>query len=150
MDGGRSRNGMDVRGSRGRKERFSVPWQVSFSFGDNRVIAKNTSYSLPFQVTPESKFREFQYKILNDRVFTYEKLFRFGLTQSSNCAFCQKEPESIEHLLFLCKVSSDFWKHVLSWLRDNNISIMSLDVTDVIFGKFDIKEDFLLGNIICA
>ena len=104
------------------------------------------AYSLPFQVTPESKVREFQYKIANDIVFTNEKLFRFGLTQSPNCAFCQEEPESIEHLLFLCKVSSDFWKHVLSWLRDNNISIMSLDVTDVIFGKFDIKEDFLLLN----
>ncbi|XP_073254725.1 serpin B6-like [Porites lutea] len=42
------------------------------------------------------------------------------------------------------KVSSSFWKHVLSWLRDNNSSVDNLKEEDVIFGKFDIAEDFLL------
>ena len=75
-------------------------------------------YSLPFRVTMESKIREFQYKVLNNIVFTNEKLFRFGLAQSPSCTFCQEESESLEHLLFLCKFSCEFWKHVLSWLKD--------------------------------
>ena len=58
-------------------------------------------YSLPFRVTMESKIREFQYKVLNNIVFTNEKLFRFGLAQSPSCTFCQEESESLEHLLFL-------------------------------------------------
>ena len=48
--------------------------------------------------------------------------------------------------LTLVRVSSSFWKHVLSWLRDYNISIDNLKEEDVIFGKFDIAEDFLLFN----
>ena len=99
--------------------------------------------NISFRKTLEPKLREFQFKTLNRIVFTNEKLFRFGMADSPSCAFCQTEVESIEHLLFSCKVSSSFWKHVLSWLRDYNIFVDSLK-EDVIFGKFDIAEDFLL------
>ena len=61
-----------------------------------------------------------------------------------SCTFCQTEIESIEHLLFSCRVSCSFWKHVLSWLRDYKISVKKEE--DVIFGKFDIAEDFPLFN----
>ena len=103
-------------------------------------------YSLSFRSTLESKLREFQYKILNCIVFTNEKLFRFGITQSPLCTFCQKENESIEHLLFSCKETSEFWKHVLSWLRDSNIYVGELKEADLIFGKFDVQDDFTLIN----
>ena len=47
-------------------------------------------YSLSFRSFMESKLREFQYKILNCIFFTNEKLFRFGITQSPLCTFCQR------------------------------------------------------------
>ena len=65
---------------------------------------------------------------------------------SPTCAFCQTEAESLEHILFSCKVSSKFWKHVLSWLRDYNIFVENIKEEDVIFGKFDIADDFFLFN----
>ena len=83
-------------------------------------------YLLSFRTTLETKLREFQFKILNRIVFTNEKLFRFDMAESDKCAFCQTEVESIEHLLFSCKICSVFWKHVFSWLRDNNIIVENL------------------------
>ena len=65
-------------------------------------------YLLSFRTTLETKLREFQFKILNRIVFTNEKLFRFDMAESDKCAFCQTEVESIEHLLFSCKISSVF------------------------------------------
>ena len=62
------------------------------------------------------------------------------------CTFCQETAESIEHLLFSCKISSEFWKHVLSWLEDNGIYIETLKEWDIILGKFDIKDNFILRN----
>ena len=103
-------------------------------------------YSLPFRSTLDSKTREFQYKILNCIVYTNEKLYRFGLVPSPSCTLYQKSAESIEHLLFSCKISSEFWKHVLSWLKDNSIDIETLREWDIIFGKFDIKDNFTLVN----
>ena len=104
-------------------------------------------FSLAFNVTLESKLREFQYKILNCILYTNEKLFRLGLTDSPCCTFCQEDIESIEHLLFSCKVSFEFWQHVLSWLRNNGIQIKKeTKETDLIFGKFDDTDDFTLIN----
>ena len=80
----------------------------------NMDIDWKSVYSLSFHTTLESKLEEFQFKILNRIVFTNEKLFRFGMADSPSCAFCQTEVESVEHLLFSCRVSSSFWKHVLS------------------------------------
>ena len=91
-------------------------------------------YLLSFCTTLETKLREFQFKILNRIVFTNEKLFRFGMAESERCVFCQTEVGSIEHSLFFCKISSVFWKHVLSWLRDNNIIVENLKKEDIIFG----------------
>ena len=50
------------------------------------------------------------------------------------------------HLLFSCKISSDFWKHVLSWLRDNNVFVGTIDESDLILWKFNIVNDFILIN----
>ena len=107
-------------------------------------------YLLSFRTTLETKLREFQFKILNRIVFTNEKLFRFGMAESDKCVFCQTEVESIEHLLFSCKISSVFWKHVLSWLRDNNMIVESLKEKDIIIGKFDVGYDFLLESYFIA
>ena len=62
-------------------------------------------YSLPFTVSIETKICEFQCKILNNIVFTNEKLFRLKLTESPLCAFCNRETESIEHIFFYCDFS---------------------------------------------
>ena len=107
-------------------------------------------YLLSVPTTLETKLTKFQFKILNRIVFTNEKLFRFDMAESDKCAFCQTEAESIEHLLFSCKISSVFWKHVLSWLRDNNIIVESLKGEDIIIGKFDVGDDFLLESYFIA
>ena len=98
----------------------------------------------------ESKLREFQYKVLNCVVFTNEKLFRFGLTQSPLCTFCQKEYDSIEHLLFSCKVSVEFCTQVLPWLRDSDINVGELKEADLILNNFDIEDDSTLINHILS
>ena len=107
-------------------------------------------YLLSFRTTLETKLREFQFKMLNRIVFTNEKLFRFDMAESDKCAFCQTEVEFMEHLLFFCKISSVFWKHVLSWLRDSNIIVESLKEEDIIIGKFDVGDDFLLESYFIA
>ena len=79
-------------------------------------------------------------------IFTNEKLYLIVVVESPNCTFCQEEAESVKHLLFSCRISSDFWKHVLSWLRDNDFHVGTINESDVIFGKFDIVEDYILIN----
>ena len=130
-------------------ERKQIPPTAKQKLQDkysDTIVDWEKVFSLAFNVTLESKLREFQYKILNCILYTNEKLFRLGLTDSPCCTFCQEDIESIEHLLFSCKVSFEFWQHVSSWLRDNGIQINTLKETDLIFGKFDATDDFTLIN----
>ena len=76
-----------------------------------------------------------------------KKLYRLGIVDSSNCAFCHDEGESIRHSLFFCTKSGELWKHVLSWLRDKNIYVGTLNKTDLIFGNLMLTDqDFILIN----
>ena len=38
----------------------------------------------------------------------------------------------------------------MSWLRDNNIIVESLKEEDIIIGKFDVGDDFLLESYFIA
>ena len=51
---------------------------------------------------------------------------------------------ALVHLLSRCKVSSEFWKEVLSWLKENNIVIDSFNQICLFLGIFEESEDFLL------
>ena len=103
-------------------------------------------YSLPFVVTIETKIREFQYKILNNIVFTNEKLFRLKMIDSSLYVFCKGEVESLEHLLFFCEVTKMFWRAFCTWLAECKIRIESLNISDVLFGVYKKGEDFKILN----
>ena len=97
-------------------------------------------------MTVETKIREFQYKLLNDIVYTNDKLFRFKMIESPLCAFCQKEDESVEHLLFYCNITENFWLAFSSWIIKQNISMETLTLINILFGVFDDNEDFVILN----
>ena len=92
-------------------------------------------YTLAFQCTLIQKSGNFNIKILNCIIFTNVKLNLIGEVESPNCTFCQEAAESAEHLHFSCRICSDFWKHVLSWLRDNDVHVETINESDVIFWK---------------
>ena len=43
-------------------------------------------------------------QIMNDIVYTNDKLFRFKMIESPLCTFCQKDDESLEHFLSHCNI----------------------------------------------
>ena len=127
--------------------------QIKLKFPDLSLEWKEI-HSLPFTVTHDTKTWEFQYKLLNNIVFTNEKLFRFKMFDSPLCAFCQTEVESPEHVFFHYNATKSFWQ-LLSWISDQKVIVTSLTLENVFFGVFHVVEDFhvvnhivLLANII--
>ena len=62
------------------------------------------------------------------------------------CTFCQKEDESLEHLLFLCTIPKSFWLAFSSWISQQNISMETLTLINILFGEFNDNEDFASLN----
>ena len=123
----------------------SVQNKLKLKFPDLSLEWKEI-YSLPFSVTHDTKIREFQYKLLNNIVFTNEKLFRFKMINSPLCAFCQTEVESPEHLFFHCNVTKSFWQLLFSWISEQKVILTSLTLENVFFGVFHVVEDFHVVN----
>ena len=103
-------------------------------------------YSLAFSVALDTKLRAFQYKLLNRIVFANDKLFRFNIVESPLCTFCTVDEESLENILFFCQVTELFWKEILSWLARCSDEVIDLSITEVLFGKFDRDNDFMVIN----
>ena len=62
------------------------------------------------------------------------------------CTFCLKEVESLEHLLFYCDTTKDFWRAFSSWLSNQNVSLDTLTFENILFGVFNNNEDFIILN----
>ena len=103
-------------------------------------------YTLPFNVTLDTKLRAFQYKFLNRIIYTNEKLFAFKIVDSPYCTFCKNEVESTEHLFYFCNEVDTLWKEVLSWISIYSNEVKDITFLDIFFGKFDIDKDFTVIN----
>ena len=86
---------------------------------------------------------------INNIVFTNEKLFRFKMIDFPLCAFSQTEVESPEHLFFHCDTTKSFWQLLCSWNSEPKVISIELTLENVIFGVFNVVEDFhILNHII--
>ena len=94
----------------------------------------------------DTKSREFQYRILNRYLTTNSFLYKIGLANSPLCTFCKQESESLEHLLIICSCTKSFWSDFLTWSNQLNISLRDLSDSDILFGFWQRKEDYLFIN----
>ena len=77
--------------------------------------------------TKSTKLIEFQFKFLHRRVATNNFLFRIGLQGDENCSFCPNSSESLVHLFWSCRQTSQFWNNVTEWLK--NLNLLPRDYT---------------------
>ena len=60
-----------------------------------------------------------------------------GIASSENCSFCDKEKDSVQHYLWFCNFSQDFWRDIEKLFREkcDNCFRMKLNVELVLFGN---------------
>ena len=75
-----------------------------FNIDDQNIWS--SVYLLPASVTLDTKIRMFQYKISNNILYLYQRLYHINLVESPLCSMCKSEVESISHLLLKCEFST--------------------------------------------
>ena len=92
------------------------------------------SFILPHSVALESYVKAFQYKILNNILYTNTKLCKIGFRADDLCTFCEAERETLYHLLYQCTYARQFWNDFeLYWFRLSN-QVVHLTLENVLFG----------------
>ncbi|XP_060198487.1 uncharacterized protein LOC132627253 [Lycium barbarum] len=49
------------------------------------------------------------------RLYTKDKLFKWGITEDLNWPLCMQAEETVDHLFFSCHVAAQLWKDFLVW-----------------------------------
>ena len=114
------------------KDKFNIEYE------DLSVV-----YLLPIKVCIETSLRDFQFKVLNYITCTNILLKKLGVVDSDICSFCNLSREEIEHMLFNCSVSQNFWNDFKWYWYCNTKEIIMLSLKDIIVGVFGNGNDFL-------
>ena len=88
-------------------------------------------YSLPFRVTKEIKLAIFQYKVIQNILYTNNVLFKMKKTSSSFCPFCNNVDQTILHLFVDCPLALSFWSEFTHWyflLCNKKLSLSKLEI----------------------
>ena len=104
---------------------------------------------LPRIVTSELYTRYFQNKVLNNALYLNEKLFFFGISETSQCSFCNQNNETIEHLFCHCFFAKAFWND-LNTFFENHLSLYDLTPQTAFFGftEKDLDDTILQNHLL--
>ena len=101
---------------------------------EGKEIKWKQTYTGAFEITTDTKLRNFQYKFLMRLIPTNKYLYMCQLTSSNLCDFCTMYIESIEHLFWECPIVQNLWVNICNYLRSLGIEV-SLNLFDICFGK---------------
>ena len=115
-------------------------------FQDSGDLDWEVIYQTPHIVTLDTKTRVFQYKLLNQIIYTNKSVYKMKTIDSTLCSFCKISNESLRHLFCRCDFSVTFWKSVVLWLKSLYIAINSMNDCNIIFGLMHKRSHWLLFN----
>ena len=80
----------------------------------NKMVNWESTHSLSFWSTKETKLREFQFKLLHRRIATNDFIYKIGIKQSDSCTFCGETMQNLVHLFWSCIYLTPFGKTAIN------------------------------------
>lgn len=71
-------------------------------------------YRRPYLSGRDTKLPSFQYRLCHRIISCNRFLRNIRICTDDKCSYCQDQ-DSIQHFLFLCPVTRNFWKTICSW-----------------------------------
>ena len=110
-----------------------MKWSADCKIEPNETVDWVAVYRKPFECTKISKRLVFQFKLFHRRLATNNLLKKINVIDNDLCSFCQREEESLIHLLWTCTVTSLFWEAFKEWLiRDKAFPTLDLSPSLVV------------------
>ena len=100
-----------------------------------------------YMCTKSVKLRNFQYRLLLNKIVTNHELLNWGLKDNDLCTFCQKEKETCLHLLFYCQYTQEII-HKIAEVCNRTETECDLSVVSFVLNMVVSKPDHVI-NLIC-
>ena len=118
---------------------------------NDEIYTWSKIYRHPFEITKNSKLQWLQYRINHKILVTNKLLFKLGIKDNNLCFFCEREIETVEHLLWHCQKVQDLLLQLKTHL-DNRDIMLTLEYFPYMFGSCVFNptknvEDIILLNV---
>ena len=100
-----------------------------------------------FQLSPLTKLRYFQYRLLCSKLVTNHHRSRWDKTMTPNCIFCKDELCTTMHLLMECRIVKKLWKAIEIWLSRLLLIRIKITKIDIILNYYQGKYKETINTI---
>jgi len=125
---------------RAKVSRGFIKWKEEFRLDD---VAISKAFLKVRSSSSEAFVRRSQHKILNDIVFTTNRLAKIGYVPNDPCTFCGIESETLYHLFYECFFTRLIWNKFCSFWFLISGKQVKLTLQDVLLGILDTDIELL-------
>ena len=86
-----------------------------------------------FRICKVAKFNSFQYRILLRACVTNIQLYKWGISDTDMCTFCNSSKETVNHLLYECKYVEPLWHTLRVTCKVMLNQVVDLSYANVMF-----------------
>ena len=102
-----------------------------------------------FKITPLTKLRYFQYRLLAGRLTTNSQRNKWDKSVSPFCTFCNaKENATIMHLLWDCITTKHIWKALTKYISNASQEQVKFTVQETLFSMYAGKHHEVINTMI--
>ncbi|XP_019228711.1 PREDICTED: uncharacterized protein LOC109209820 [Nicotiana attenuata] len=81
---------------------------------DTGMVMQSNSFSI------RGMYKQLRGDFLKESLYTKDRLRKWGMQVNPECALCEKEMESHNHIFFTCSFSENVWSRILKWMNINH------------------------------
>ena len=102
-----------------------------------------------YHLTNVPKYRSFQYRLLQRGLVTNVQLYKWELSITENCSFCNREKETMIHLFWNCPNVQKLWQELLQYFTTSyGQQKLNLNAEAIIFNRLSCRKSNL-ANFLC-
>ena len=106
-------------------------------------------FSRLYTYTKRTKYRDFQYRLLLRKIVTNVDLYQRGIIKSQDCSFCDREPETLQHLFCGCEKIQSILNSLFMEHGDENNIELNWSVESILFSHIH-DTDSHVFNLLCT
>ena len=103
------------------------------------------------KITHIVKYKDFQYRLLVNAIFTNDRLFHWKKVNSQKCEWCDEPKQNITHMLYKCNTVRKVWHKLMDFLlkcTEVNCTELEMNCKNVMLNTVHTKVGHIVNFIV--